>query len=86
MYLIESLLPVRNSEGRPFAAKTYQNLRAELTEHYGGVTAFNHAPVEGETEAGSGKVHDDIIVFGVMTDKLDRRWWKQYREGLERTF
>jgi hypothetical protein len=86
MYLIEILLPVRNNDGRPFAAKTYQSLRDELTEHYGGVTAFTRAPAEGETKAGTGKVHDDIIVFEVMVDKIDRYWWKQFRESLERTF
>jgi hypothetical protein len=43
-YLIEILLPVRENEGRPFAAKTCQSLRDELTEHYGGVTAFTRAP------------------------------------------
>jgi hypothetical protein len=32
MYLIEILLPITDKEGRPFAAKTYQSLRDELTE------------------------------------------------------
>jgi hypothetical protein len=77
---------VRDNEGRAFAAKTYQSLRDELTERYGGVTAFTRAPAEGEVKAGSGKVHDDIIVFEVMTDKIDRSWWKEYRKSLERTF
>ena len=86
MHLIEILLPVRDNEGRPFAAEVYQSLRDELTEHYGGVTAFTRAPAEGETKTGSGKVHDDIVVFEVMTDEIDRHWWKQYRECLERRF
>jgi len=86
MYLIDILLPVRDNEGCPFAAKTYQSLRDERTEHYGGVTAFTRAPAEGEIKTGSGKVHDDIIVFEVMADKIDRHWWKQYRESLERAF
>ena len=86
MYLIEIMLPLRDNEGRPFATKTYQNLRDELTDLYGGVTAFTRAPREGETKTGGVKVHDDIIVFEVMADKLDRHWWKQYRERLERTF
>jgi hypothetical protein len=86
MYLIEILLPVRDNEGRPFAAKSYQSLRDELTEHYGGVTAFTRAPAEGESKANTGKVLDDIVVIEVMTDMVDRHWWKQYRESLERTF
>ena len=86
MYLIEILLPLRDKKGRPFAARIYQGLRDDLTERYGGVTAFTRAPAEGETRAGSGKVRDDIVLFEVMTDKIDRHWWKQYRESLERTF
>jgi hypothetical protein len=86
MYLIEILLPVSDKEGRPFAAGLYRNLRDELTERYGGMTAFTRAPAEGETEAGSGKVHDDIVVFEVMTDEIDRKWWRQYRERLETAF
>lgn len=74
MYLIEILLPVSDKEGRPFAAGFYQNLRDELTERYGGVTAFTRAPAEGETKASCGKVHDDIVVFEVMADKIDRAW------------
>jgi hypothetical protein len=86
MYLIEILVPVRDNEGHPFAAKTYQTLRDELTEQYGGVTVFTRAPAEGETKAAGGKVHDDIVVYEVMTEKIDRHWWKLYRESLERTF
>jgi hypothetical protein len=86
MYLIEILLPVSDKEGRPFAAGLYRNLRDELTERYGGVTAFTRAPAEGETKAGSGNVHDDIVVFEVMADEIERGWWRQYRERLERAF
>jgi hypothetical protein len=50
------------------------------------VTVFTRAPAEGETKAAGGKVHDDIVVYEVMTEKIDRHWWKLYRESLERTF
>ena len=84
MYLVEILLPLRDNQGRPFSVKTYQNLRDELTGQYGGVTAFTRAPAEGETKAGNnGKIVDDIVVFEIMTDALDRRWWEKYRKKLE---
>jgi len=86
MYLIEILLPLRDNEDRPFAASTYKRLRDELSEQYGGVTAFTRAPAEGETKAAHGKVHDDIVVYEVMTETIDHHWWKLYREGLEKTF
>ena len=86
MYLIEMLLPVRDQIGRPFGPSLYQNLRDELTERFGGVTAFSRAPAEGETKAGRERVHDDIVVFEVMTAQLDKKWWRQYRGKLEKTF
>jgi hypothetical protein len=86
MYLVEILLPLRDNEGRPFAARTYESLRDGLSEQYGGVTAFTRAPAEGETRSAGGKVHDDIVVYEVMTEKIDREWWKVYRESLEKTF
>ena len=86
MYLIEIFLPVRDNEGTPFAAKTYQALRDELTELYGGVTSFTRAPARGETKCGDEKVRDDIIVLEVMTEDIDRSWWKSYRKTLEGIF
>lgn len=86
MYLIEILLPVRDNEGRPFAARTYQALRDELTELYGGVTSFTRAPAQGETKCGHEKVRDDIVVLEVMTENIDRPWWQSYRKKLEGIF
>lgn len=86
MYLVEMLLPMRDNEGRPFAPEIFQSLRNELIERYGGVTAFTRAPAEGETKAGNDIVHDDIVVLEVMTHEIDREWWRQYRERLERAF
>ena len=50
------------------------------------VIAFTRAPTEGEVKSDSGKIYDDIIVFEIMTEKIDRPWWKQYRERLESLF
>ncbi len=60
MYLVEILLPLRDDEGHPFAARTYDALRDELSERYGGVTAFTRAPAEGETKIAGRKVCDDF--------------------------
>jgi hypothetical protein len=29
---------------------------------------------------------DDIVIYEVMADSLDRPWWANYRQGLERRF
>jgi hypothetical protein len=36
MYLIEILLPLHDNKGQAFEPQTYQRLRDELTELYGG--------------------------------------------------
>ena len=29
---------------------------------------------------------DDIVIFEVMADQLERPWWRQYRTELEQRF
>jgi hypothetical protein len=55
MYLIEILLPLRDNDGHPFHARDYQSLRDQLTDHFGGITAFTRTPAEGETRDAGGK-------------------------------
>lgn len=87
MHLVEILLPVRDNDGRPFPRADFDRVRAELAEHFGGVTAFTRAPAEGlwKDEAGS-PARDDVVIFEVMADPLDRAWWASYREQLRQRF
>ena len=80
MHLVEILLPVADNEGQPFDAHKYVVVREELSRRFGGITAFTRAPAEGSSLAKGTAVHDDIIVFEVMTDTLDRPWWEAYRK------
>ncbi|HET9640551.1 MAG TPA: hypothetical protein VFP12_15235 [Allosphingosinicella sp.] len=87
MHLIEILLPLSDNEGKPFAAELHGLVRDELAEHFGGVTAFTRSPAEGLWKQGDGAAErDDIIIFEVMADWLDRSWWRGYRSELERRF
>jgi hypothetical protein len=73
MYLVQLLLP-RYDEG----------VSRELTERFGGVTAYARAPAKGEWKPAPGEtVHDDIVVYEVMVENLDRAWWAGYRKTLE---
>ena len=87
MYLIQLLLPVRDDGGRPFPRQLYERLAGELTERFGGVTAYTRAPAKGlwEEEAGE-PVRDDIVVYETMAEELDERWWAALRRRLERDF
>jgi hypothetical protein len=86
MYLVQLLLPLYDNAGRPFPAAAYTQLRSELTERFGGLTAYSRAPAEGVWDDGGQRRRDDIVVYEVMVDAVDRAWWRSLREGLERMF
>jgi hypothetical protein len=87
MQLIEILLPLSDDAGKPFPAELHARVRDELVEHFGGVTAFTRGPAEGLwKEKGGEPESDDIVIFEVMADWLDRGWWRHYRTELERRF
>ena len=86
VHLVEILLPLCDNVGRRFGAEPFATVREELIGHFGGVTAFTRSPAEG-VWANEGSVErDEIVIFEVMTDWIDRSWWRTYRAALERRF
>ena len=88
MHLVQLLLPLKDRDGKPFPRSHYRRIREVLTERFGGLTAYTRAPAEGLWDVGEGDevTVDDIVVYEVMVADLDRAWWQEYREGLERDF
>jgi hypothetical protein len=86
MHLVEILLPLHDNAGKPFGAGKYAKVRQHLTERFGGLTAFTRSPAQGTTTESGKPVHDEIVVFEVMTEALDVSWWRNYRTHLEREF
>ena len=87
MYLIEILLPTFGPTGERFPKENFDRVRAELTDRFGGVTAFLLSPAFGLWRDEKGELqHDDIAIFEVMAGHLDREWWQDYREQLEQRF
>lgn len=86
MHLIEILLPLKSPGGAKFPATEFEELARELTEQFGGITAFTRSPAEGRWKKEGGTDHDDIIVLEVMTEMVDRDWWKTLRLRLTRQF
>lgn len=86
-FLIQLILPVYDNEGQPFTRDETARVRRELTDRFGGVTAFTRAPAVGMWEDEAGRTHrDDVVIVEVMADTLDRAWWKEYGEELARRF
>ncbi|NNM72739.1 hypothetical protein [Enterovirga aerilata] len=86
MHLIQILLPLFDNEGRRFGPEPYRAIRDELSDRFGGLTAFSRAPAEGLWREGGESHRDDIVVYEVMAERLDEAWWRDYRVRLERLF
>ena len=84
MHLVQMLLPIRDNDGNPFGEQLLERVRHELTEKFGGVTAYLRAPAHGAWHDGERVSSDDVIMVEVMCDELDRAWWTRYREALEK--
>lgn len=84
MHLVQILLPLRDNEGTEFPRAWLNALRTELTERFGGVTAYERAPAAGAWKDDGGEVaRDDVIIVEVMDAHLDRHWWSAFRRRLE---
>jgi hypothetical protein len=85
-HLIQILLPLYDNDGHAFGEELFGKVRRELTERFGGLTAFTRAPAQGLWNDEGKTKHDEIVVFEVMAKHLDAAWWRDYRSALEREF
>ncbi len=87
MQLVELLIPLYDNRGKRFARAHYRATTEELTEKFGGLTAYVHAPATGLWKKRSSKaLRDDLVVYEVMVERLERKWWAAYRRKLEARF
>jgi hypothetical protein len=87
MYLIQVLLPLNANDGQPLPREHFALVREELQKQFGGLTVYSRSPAEGLWQEDSSQtVRDNIVLFEVMTEALDRQWWKSYRSKLEERF
>jgi hypothetical protein len=87
MHLIQILLPLYDNDGKPFGQDEFLRVRDDLSERFGGITTYMRSPARGLwKETRDTTVHDDIVIYEVMTPELDRDWWRDYREQLTVNF
>ncbi|HEY8357368.1 MAG TPA: hypothetical protein VIL30_07875 [Ramlibacter sp.] len=86
MHLVQILLPLQDNAGEPLPQALFAAVREELVDRFGGLTAYTRAPASGVWEDAGEKQRDDIVVYEVMDDALDRGWWTRYRQELEHRF
>ena len=86
-HLVQLLLPINHQDGRPVAGEEFARVRIELTEKFGGVTAYSRSPATGLWKRAEDEVErDQVTMVEVVVDEFDPRWWKQYRREIERRF
>jgi hypothetical protein len=81
-YLVEIFLPLTDQAGKAFPREMFSQVIKQLKRKFGGVTVYDRSPAKGKTNTGS----DDIVIFEVMTDDLDRAWWSSCRRRFEAKF
>ena len=87
MFLVQMLLPLYDNERRRVPPARFVEVRDELTERFGGVTAFVRSPAQGTWKEEDGAVdRDDVVMCEVVVEELERGWWAAYRESLESRF
>jgi hypothetical protein len=85
--LVQVLLPIHFQDGTEVPAGEFARVRTELTERFGGVTAYARSPATGLWKRTEDEVaRDQVIMVEVVVDEFDPQWWEAYRVDLERRF
>jgi hypothetical protein len=86
VYLIQIFLPLRDKQNRVIAQVHFDRLARELTERFGGLTAYGRAPAVGLWKKGGKADRDQIVIYEVLSARHEKRWWRQTRIRLQKIF
>lgn len=86
MYLVQILLPLYDNEGRAFGKEMFDGVRDRLAERFGGVTAYRRSPAEGVWKQEGAVNRDNVVIYEVMAEELEREWWREYGASLAALF
>ncbi len=87
MHLIQVFLPKLKNDGQAIPAHLFRELRQELLDRFGGITCYSRAPVEGFWDSEQSRTkRDELIIYEIMCEHLDRTWWHNLRTRLEQQF
>jgi hypothetical protein len=85
--LFQILLPLYDNKGVLFPQDFYRHVSLELTERFGGLTAYSRSPATGFWKDSQDELNvDQIIVYEVIAEKMDKKYWKSLKEILKAQF
>ena len=79
-------LPLQDNLGEAFPSTMYVAVESELSARFGGVTAHLESPASGLWRENGTTHADEVVIFEVLLDDVDRDWWTAYRARLQRDF
>jgi hypothetical protein len=86
-HLVQILLPTHTRDGAAVAPEQFARVRVEMTERFGGVTAYSRSPATGLWMNEDETIErDQVIMVEVVAKDFDREWWASYRKQLETRF
>lgn len=86
MHLVQLLLPLYAQDGERLPQDLFAAVRQDMVDRFGGLTAYSRAPAKGLWADQGGIDRDDIVVYEVMVEQLERDWWAAYRQELTARF
>jgi hypothetical protein len=87
MHLIQLFLPLSDNDGLRFSREPFEEVERELVKQFDGFTAYPRAPASGLWVSSTDDLkEDEMVVYEVLVQALDRPWWTNYRLRLEKRF
>jgi hypothetical protein len=87
MVLFQLVLPLYDNTNTKLPQSLFTETLKELTDRFGGATAFTRSPAQGFWEEPGGQVQrDEVIVIEVMAEEAEDDWWSAYKQTLEARF
>ena len=86
MHLVQLLLPLYNGKAEAFPSTLYEQVKKELSQQFGGLTAYTGSPASGIWKDGEKIVKDDIYVYEIMLQEIDKNYWATYKSKLQLIF
>ena len=87
MHLIQLFLPLYDNDRQLFNVAFFDIIKAELTEKFGGITAYTRVPATGLWKETDQKIiHDEIVLFEIMIQEIDLIYWNSFKVKLQNIF